>query len=924
MVRANGPAPGRVMILLLALIPVVALCQTAPAPTAQPPAGKVIGPDNGVNLIPVPNPTPEMGTPVVQPPTANQPQVTAPQPDASVAALPQAAATPASAGALYTGLPRFGAEVFAGNRIMPMPTVEQPQDVREPLGSPLANIPVSPDYLIGPADRLHVEIWSQNRQHATLDPVVAADGYITLPVIGKVTVSGKTLAQVQDLIATQATKFYTQPRIVLELVRPRVLDVYVIGDVMQPGKFSLPGNATLFAALYAAGGPSDTGSYRKIRLLRNGQPDHVVDLYQFLMYGKRDADKLLQAGDTVFVPPAGTEIGVAGAVRRPARYELLDGATLQDAIDMASGFRRDAYAKSVEIWRPDQARMWNLMLQADASTAADRGKLALADGDLVNVATLVEDLANTVELRGPVRRPGVYQVTPGLTVRKLVELAQGPTDKALIQHATIQRLNDKFEYELVTFSLEDALSGKDDRTLQPRDIVTLYLKDEVLSSAVVSITGQVRKPGEYPFVEKMTVQELVMQAGDLLPGAYTERAELLRVRPDQRLQIVPVNLAEAARGVAEANLVLQRGDTLNVLPRSSVTEDSLVHVDGFVRSPGTYARYEGMKASDAIMASGGLRPEAGGTIQYTPGRFSGASSSQLLAVRPTATGVCVEPDMVLKDDDRLGVIGATDFTTVPPVAAIEGRVVKPGSYALNLGDPGKRQGDTVYDIIQRANGLMDDANPKGIVVYRIRTEVLPNDRQSDLNQVLAMLNRELPGSGTSVLSASEQQEVIGNQVGRQVSKLLGTQNGAVLVTPPRMLSIGQWISAVPVDGQKLMESEGREGNLELHRGDIVRIPKKVDFVTVIGSVNSPGAMQLLAGYPFDLVKKAGGATPDANLGRMIVVRANGSASPAKKTTVIEAGDILIVPSEHMFKRVKTASTSILRDIVSLTAAALIF
>ncbi|MEN6304572.1 MAG: SLBB domain-containing protein, partial [Armatimonadia bacterium] len=259
-----------------------------------------------------------------------------------------------------------------------------------------------------------------------------------------------------------------------------------------------------------------------------------------------------------------------------------------------------------------------------------------------------------------------------------------------------------------------------------------------------------------------------------------------------------------------------------------------------------------------------------------------------------------------------------------PVAAVEGRVAKPGSYALNLGEPGKRKGDTVYDLIQRADGLMEDANPKGIVVYRVRAELVSNDRMADLNQVLAMLNREVPGTSGSVLSASQQQDIMGQQVGRQVSKLLGTQDGAVLVTPPRMLSVGQWINAVPIDGAKLMASKGREGNLELHRGDIVRIPKKVDFVTVIGSVNSPGALQSMAGYPLDLVKEAGGATPDANLGRMIVVRANGSASPATKGTLIEAGDVLIVPSEHMFKRVKTASTSILRDIVSLAAAALIF
>jgi len=895
-------------------------------------AYRAIYPDCSVDVVPVALAPPRVkpfgtqGVPAEAQRLPGQPQLP------ELPQVEQPAPTPVTAAQTYAALPRFGADVFISSRFA-VP-VERPQQqptelqatTPEVAGSPLANVPVSPDYRIGPADALNVQIWSLNRKQAEQLCTVTADGYITLPVLGKVIVNGKTPAQVQELIGKRASEFYTEPQIMVELARARVIDVYVIGDVMQPGKFALPGNATVFTALYAAGGPSETGSYRRIKLVKPGAPEQIIDMYEYLMHGRRDADEMLQAGDTVFVPPVANEIGIAGAMRRPARYELLGPASLRDAIEMGSGFKPDAYASSVEVWRADERRVWNL-IRADATTHEGNGlDMSLLDGDLVHVGTIVDRAFNTVELWGPVNRPGVYEATAGLTVGKLLDLAQGPTERAYIQHAAIWRLNQNLDYELIRFSVRDAMDGKDDPPLQPQDIVYIYTEDDVQSPPVVSVAGQIRKPGDYPFIEKMTVRELVMMAGDLLPGAYTERAEILRLTPDQRRRIIPIDLAKATQGGENSTVVLQRGDILNVMARDDVTVKSEVYADGYVRTPGGYPRHEGMRVSDAIVAAGGLQAGASDTVQYTPGRFAGGSNSQILALKVGPAGFTVEPDLVLSDDDRVGVMGQADFTAVPKVSSIQGRVARPGTYALRLATQDDREADTVYDLIQRAGGLLEDANPNGMILYRIREEVIPEDRGTDLSYVMSMLNREA-GHTSAVISKEQEGAILSESAAKQFGGLLGTQNGALLVVPPRNISIAQWISAIPIEGGKILETKGAEGNMKLHDGDVLRVPKAVDFVTVIGSVSSPGALKFQANRrPGEYVEHAGGAMPDANLNRIVVMRANGAASPAARIRTIEPGDVIIVPSQYMFRteRIKPSWHDTFRELVGLAAAALVF
>ena len=891
----------------------------ATPPVVQPPepAPRVEGaetPPPGRETTP-----PERLTPEGRPPTVEE-------------ELP-APATVTAAG-IFASLPRFGARIFAKPRFVPtaVEAAEEEEVTKEKLmaraiaGSPLANVPISPDYQLGPADILKVEIWTLDKQRAARPVRVTADGYITISVLGKVVLSGKTLAEAQEIITKRASVFYTDPEVIVELLRQRAIDVYVIGDVQQPGKFTLPGNATLFTALYAAGGPSETGSYRRIRLLRAGKPEREIDIYDYLMYGKREVHELLEAGDTVFVPSLTAEIGVSGAVRRPARYELLEPVSLEQAILMASNFTPNAHAVAVDVWRPDSRATWNL-LRVDATQPGPKGSdMKLSDGDLVSVKEILDIAPNTVELRGPVRRPGIYEMTEGLTVGKLLQQAEGVTEGVYIEEGTIWRLNEDFDYETMHFSVRRVLNGEDDMLLQAWDIVKLYAEDLVERPALVSIEGMVRRPGEFHHVERMTVRDLVLRAGDLLPGAYTERAELLRLTADQRRRLLPINLTKAMQDDQQNNMILQRGDILKVLAREDVAVESEVHADGFVRNPGTYARYEDMRISDLIVAASGLRPEFADTIQYTPGRFEGASATRILALTGTTDDFTVEPDLLLKDDDRIGIMGKSEFTVVPKVASILGKIKHPGSYALRLERGGEEQVDTVYDLIQRSGGLLEEANPKGIILYRFKAEVIEKDREENLQYVLNVLNRE-SGQTLAVAAEGGEAEVMAAAVEQQVGGLLGTDSGALLGVPPRKLGISQWIRAMPIDGARLIATKGKEANLELHHGDVLRVPRTVDFVTVIGCVNKPGALEyapnLTAWHYLDL---AGGTTPDADLKRTLVMRANSAGLPAYRVRVIEAGDVVIVPSQHMFRTetIMEPWTKTLKSLLSVAAAALLF
>ncbi len=776
-------------------------------------------------------------------------------------------------------------------------------------------------YVVGPGDELAVRVWTDRIEHINATPAVDADGNIYVELIGAVNVAGKTISEVRDDLNERFSHFFDRAEVNAGLARTRVIEVRVTGDVTRPGKYRLSGAVTVFSALYAAGGPSEVGGLRRIRLIRSDEAAVEIDLYDYLLEGDPSGDLSLRPEDTVFVAPAGPTVGITGEIQRPARYELAAATTLPELIEMAGGLAAGAYTRGVQVWRvgDDGARQ---LLNANLSEPT-REDLRLRSGDLVVIPSVLEDSLRTIEVAGPVRRPGTYQHREGLTVSELIENAQGLTTEAHVEEAQLWRLNDDLDYEISTIDLRAAMRGEasDDRSLAPGDRLIVFSEHDVEAPMLVSAEGAVRDPKSVVWNRGMRVSDLVKQAGGLIEGAYTDRANVMRIGADQRRHLIPVEIGAAIAGDRGANVELQRGDILQVLVREEVTPISEVHVTGLVQEEGWYDRPQGMRVSDAIIAAGGLTDNADGEVQYTPGGAMDEVAPVYLSLERVGDRFEVEPDPVLQDNDLVAVLGTGRLVTSPGAVTIRGRVDKPGAYALQstTDDP-----DTVYDVIQRAGGLLPNANPHGIVLYRLREEIISEDQEEDLAQMINHLNREL-AAGTV---EGEEQRAAGTaaqiSAGLQAALSEGT---ATVVIPPRRLDSEQWARAVPIDGAALIESAGEREDFPLSDGDVIVVPETPTTVTVLGAVGRSGAVRYEEGLKTtDYIEMAGDFGPDAHKRRTVVIRANGEVTPNGLRAEIRPGDIILVPSDYIFREVNEPGTleRVLNAVTSIIGGYLIF
>jgi len=925
-----------------------ALAQGAPASPAPPTTPG----QTTVTTVTTVTPPPE--TPLVEEEVAPPPEPVEEEPPPP---------PPPTAAERFLALPRFGAAVFGQQ---PPTVIQEPAAVieettatpapagearREPAGEPrtasdtqaqtgaqsaaqvaartstrtrvepvvVAGEAVPPSYLVGPGDELAVRVWTDAIEHVKATPVVDADGRIYLDLLGEVTVAGESIGELRQEIARRYRVFFTRAEVSVGLARARVIEVRVTGEALYPGKYRLAGNATLFSALYAAGGPSEIGSLRAVKLVRRGEQPLVVDLYEYLLSGDIAGDVPLQTDDTVFIPPAGATVGVAGEVRRPARYELSGPTTLSEALQLAAGVAATGYAHNLELWRVGESGRREL-INLDAIADCE---LPVRDGDLILLTPVLEEPTNVVELSGAVLRPGRYQVRPGMRVSDLLALAQGLAQDAHTSEAALWRLGPDLHYDMTPVNLAAAMSGDParDPELQPRDRVIVYAQEDVESPKEVTVNGAVLRPGILPWVRGMRVSDLVAQAGGLVDGAYTPQANLMRLGPDQRRALIPVNLELALGGDAQADVTVTRGDVLEVLLRETVSLPSQVRVYGMVNVPGSYPRPQAMRVSGAILAAGGLTRYAGDEVEYTPGGTIGSVQPIYLTLRREGEHFVVEPDPIVNDGDLVSVLGMGDLIPEPGEVSIAGRVVRPASYALQETPEAP---DTVYRLIERAGGLLPDANPRGIVLYRLRTEIIGDEQEEDLRQVIATFNREM----TSATVEGETQRAAGTSAQLAASLQAALMEGEnTVIIPPRRLSETAWARAVPIDGATLIASEGSEGDFPLLRGDVVVVPEQPTTVTVMGAVVRAGALSWREGQrAIDYVERAGNFTSDARQAQTVVIRANGEVVPRAVRTEIYAGDIVLVPSDYIFRAVNRPGTfeRILSAITGIVTGYLIF
>ncbi len=475
---------------------------------------------------------------------------------------------------------------------------------------------VGPDYVLGPGDTLRIDIWGNIEGHYQAE--VDRNGEIVLPKVGVINVWGQTFSEAKETINRQIGKYFKQYQVNVALDSLRSINVFLVGEVNAPGTYQVSSLSSVLTVLSAAGGPSKNGSLRDIRVLRNGQLQATIDFYDFFQSGDNSKDIRLQSGDTILIPVSGSLVGVSGDVRRPAIYELAQGETLGDLLDMAGGTISTAYLQKIRLQRVAKHNskvVIDLSLSGEPAQVQQTLAYQLQDRDLVQISPIT-DTAGYVSLAGYVARPGEYQLEPGMRLADLLLPYANLLPDYFPQMAQIVRKSlPSYREEILTVNLEQALKGDQVQNivLQEYDEVRLFSREEMEELPEVLISGAVLRPGVYRLFDNMTIADLVAVAGNLKRSAYTDMAELTRYTPDgksTKIERYEVSLTDALQEHPQHNIKLQPDDHLIVRSIPDYQDRNMVSVKGEVLFPGNYAIGKGESLSSVIERAGGFTQKA--------------------------------------------------------------------------------------------------------------------------------------------------------------------------------------------------------------------------------------------------------------------------------------------------------------------------
>jgi protein involved in polysaccharide export with SLBB domain len=510
---------------------------------------------------------------------------------------------------LYTQIPsaggklrRFGSDAFllgTGN------ANELPMD-----------LPVGPDYVLGSGDNIVVNLWGGHSGRLSL--TIDRQGQIALPEAGTITIDGLTIAQAQSAIQKALSTQFQGEHVEISLGRLRTVRIYVVGDVQRPGAYDVSSLSTPLSALYAAGGPTSRGSLRILRQYRGKELVREIDLYDFLLRGVRSNVDRLLPGDTIMVPPIGSQVSVEGMVHRPAIYELNGELGLNQVLDLAGGVLASASLKQINVERIE-AHQRRTMFSLQLPDNAEGVKQKLADfkvqgGDDVVISQILPYNEQAIYLEGHVFRPGKYPYRDGMTINDLLHSYQDVMPEPA-DHAELVRLQPPdFRPETISFSLPDVLIGNESIALQPFDLIRIFSRYEI-DSPKVSIEGEVLRPGEFPMSQGMAVAGLVRMAGGFKRSAYREEADLSSyvVQNGQKVMVNHsiVAVEKALDGDKSADIALKPGDVVSIR-RLAGWQDigSSVTINGEVEHAGSYGIEQGERLSSVLKRAGGFRASA--------------------------------------------------------------------------------------------------------------------------------------------------------------------------------------------------------------------------------------------------------------------------------------------------------------------------
>ncbi len=476
------------------------------------------------------------------------------------------------------------------------------------------NLATPQSYRLGPGDAVNIDIWGASQESIT--ETISPDGTITVEGIGIIQLGGLSVSQAKSRLKSVLGPRYQGSKIELTLGQTRTITISVMGEVKVPGTYTMSAFATVYNALYMAGGPNEIGTLRNVKVYRRGKLLSNVDVYDFLLNGKLSGDVRLQDNDVITVSPYEALVNITGKVKRPMFYEMKKTETAATLLRYAGGFTGDAYTKAIRINRKagNQYSVFSI-------DEFDMNSFKLMDEDSVSVDSTLNRYQNMVEIKGAIFRPGMYQVGGNInTVKALVEAAAGLKEGAIGQHAVMHRMKTDRTLEVLSIDILGIMEGTSpDVPLKNEDVIYIASREERNQEQTVTINGEVLYPGVYKYAANETVEDLILQAGGPTNAASLVKVDVARrvnnpsatEANDQIAQTFSFQLTKDFNIAEQPDFTLQPFDEVYVRRSPNYTEQQNVTIEGEVQFEGTYAlSNKGQRLSEIIKQAGGLTKRA--------------------------------------------------------------------------------------------------------------------------------------------------------------------------------------------------------------------------------------------------------------------------------------------------------------------------
>jgi protein involved in polysaccharide export with SLBB domain len=756
------------------------------------------------------------------------------------------------------------------------------------------DLPVGPDYMVGPGDGLSIDLWGSVSQR--LQRVVDRAGILSLPEVGTVQVSGRSLGEVQHLVQRVLRTQFRDVEADVSLSRLRTVRVYVVGDVERPGAYDVSSLSTPLNAVYTAGGPTSRGSLRILRHYRRDRLVQEVDVYDLLLKGIRASLERLEPGDTVLVPPLGPEVTIEGMVRRPAVYELNGEKTLSEVLELSGGVLPTGTLREIDVDRL-QAHQERSMLRLDIPEANNQesvtkvlDEFAIQDGDKIKISPILPYSEKTVYVDGHVFKPGKYAYREGMKITDVIHSYKEIMPEPSLQHAEIIRLNPPdYQPEVIAFNLAEAMEGEvQDVALKPFDTIRIFSRYDFENPPVITVTGEVRDPGDHLSNGVTHVRDAVFLAGGTTPDAELADAQVFRKTQDGKLEVIDVDLAKALSGDPASNVELKPEDRVFVQKSQDRADPPSVMIEGQVEHPGKYPLGENMTAASLVMLAGGLRrgayTETADLTRYDIEEGSKVDSEHIDVAIGRALAGEPDTDYRLRDGDVLTIRELSGWNDVGATVEVKGEVNHAGTFGIE-------NGERLSDVLARAGGFRPDAYPYGAILTRVEVREVEDQGRSDL---IRRLQEE--GSNLKLMPEADADAKMAKEASllQWKATLDQLQN-----SPPE----GRLVIHISANSKNWVNTPA---DIQMRAGDVLYIPKRSNVVIVNGAVFNPTGITYkpgkTAGY---YLHQAGGPTNMANRAAIFVIRADGSVVGGKKgmfhggvlEAALQPGDMVVVPEK---------------------------